>query len=344
MFGPGADRYTSGQESAHAIAKTIPQDLRAALIKKKHLLKYSPFSNFERFSKWKRQLNRALSAQQLAREEYGSLPKTAAVIDLSDPHQLDKFTRFVNNENLYGHRTHNLQSVLNQGGLSAALDSLHRGNLKSYEAGHTQGTHEAMPYTDLSPEDLGSLEQNILVDTPNTGVYDTMAQRLGMTADQVKGNFIRQRYNKIRQFLRSQQDPEAFRRANLAVPKLGPNIFLTRGGVLDTPAYGNASLLFHTNRATPSPYMNLVTDEYIVPPKDVMTPQSVPVRHGYAILPQADIAGFEKTHPKMKYVAQESLPEDLRKQLFKPTHDIKETWERWAPAAFAGKLEMLETR
>jgi hypothetical protein len=201
-----------------------------------------------------------------------------------------------------------------------------------------------MPYQDLAPEHLAQLEKSVLAATPDTSVYDTIAAQTGLTADQVKANFLRQRFNKARQFVRTQENPEAFREANLAVPKLSPNIFVTKGGVLDTPAYGNASLLFHTPHAAPSPYMNLVRDEYIVPPKDVMTPRAVPVRHGYAVLPKADIGQYEKTHPEMRYVAQEELPEDLRSRLFKPTHDIKETWERWLPAATQGNLRVLETR
>jgi len=343
-YGKPAKEYAANLKALQLRSASIPEDLRAALIEKKRVLKHTPFDyKATRYKTFKRDLDKALGGTRLNRKEF--IPeKTAAVVDLADPEQLAAFTQFANRGDTYGHRTHNLDEVMRSGHLSSALDSLRHGKLRSYEAGSEQGTHTPVPYVDLSPEHMALLEHSILSRAPETSAYDTVAAATGTSPDQVKANFTRQAYGKIHDFVSKQDDPEGFRLRNLAIPKLSPNIFVTKGGVLDTPSYGDAALLFRSHTATPSPYMNLVTDEHIIGPKGVFDPRRAPIRAGYAMLPEAQIGAYEKKFPGMKYVAQEQIPDALHKQLFKPVHSVKETWQRWLPAAMSGDLSVRETR
>jgi len=343
-YGAPAAAYAANLKQKQLLSERVPDSLRQQLIEKKRVLRNTPFDyKSKRYKAFKRDLEAALGGIRLNRSQFQP-EKTAEIIDLNDPAQLETFRQFANRKDIYGHRTHNLDAVLESGHLSSAIDALHSGKLKSYEAGSEQGTHAPMPYTDLSPEHLALLEKAILTPTPNTSAYDEIAKATTTTPDVVKANFIRQRYGKIKGFTQAQPDPEGFRLSNLAIPKLSPNIFVTQGGVMDTPSYGDAALLFKSHSAKPSPYMNLVTDERVIGPKSPFDPRRAPIGHGYTLLPQAQIGNYEKKFPTMKYVAQESLPEDLRSQLFKPVHSVKETWERWLPAAMSGDLSVRETR
>jgi hypothetical protein len=269
-------------------AAAIPPELRKKLIERKRVLKHTPFdAGHARYKAFKRKLDKALGipAEEIRLKrrplETPEVPKTAAIANLQDPEELRALREFVNAPDMYGHTTHNIESVLDRGALISALQALREGKLKSYERGSEQGSHTEVPYSDLSPEHLQHLEQSILTRAPDVNAYGRIADATGKSVDEIKMDFIRQNYDKIHDFVNAQPDPETFRQAYLSVPKLGPSIFVNKGGIMDTDAYGDTSVLFRTPHAVPSPHMNLVPDEHIIPQINPFESREVPLQGSY---------------------------------------------------------------
>jgi hypothetical protein len=167
-----------------------------------------------------------------------------------------------------------------------------------------------------------------------------------MSADATKRNFIRQNFERIKTFLDNHPNAEDFRLRYLSIPKLGPSIFATKGGLLDTPAYGDSSILFKAKEGdiVPSPHMNFVTNEYILPQIKPFESRSIPLSGNYVLAPKEKVMSLEAAHPEYSYVASEDLPEDLRKTLYKPPHDYAQPFTRWVPNLIEGNFNPFETR
>jgi hypothetical protein len=345
-YGEPGKQYKDTLRTQKRRATQLPEDLRQQLVTKKHLLRHTPLDfGARRYKAWKRQLSAALGGDfRLDRAEVDALKKIGTIIDLSNEQQLDKFQRFTNYKDMYGHRTHNLNSVLERQGLISALEALKRGKLKSYEAGSSIGTHEKVEYNNLSPAQLKKIEDSMLEEEPDTSVFEDIAEETGRSKDAIKADFLRQDFNKIKRFLRAQDDPEEFRKDNFSVSKLGPNIFVTKGGILDAPSYGDSAVLLRSRTAKKSPFLNLVTDEYIVPSKAVFEPRKLNIGSGYVLTSKKKINTLNKNHPNVKFVATESLPKSLKEKLLKPKRSLKEVWQRWIPSALSGDLSIGQTK
>lgn len=339
-LGPGALEHASKLRAGIAATAALPDETRQSIIKKKHQLKKSPLSRGgSRYYNWKAELAKATGTYSPRTH----LEKLSTLVDLSDQTQLSKFRQFTKYKDMYGHSTHNLDSILEGQGLMSALEALKRGKLRSYESGASQGTHATVEHNNLSNASLSKIEKAMLVAAPDTDIFSDLAETSGRSADAIKADFIRQRFSKIRTFLQEQDDPEEFRKDHFSISKLGPNIFVTKGGLLDTESYGDSAVLLRSRTAKKSPFMNLVTDEYIVPSKAVFEPRKLRIGSGYVLAPKVKIKALNTAHPDVKFVAKEDIPDDIKDTLYKPTHSLKEVWERWVPKALAGELSVRQT-
>ena len=84
-------------------------------------------------------------------------------------------------------------------------------------------------------------------------------------------------------------------------------------------------------------------DEFIVPAKDVFEPRKLRIGSGYVLAPKAKIKALDAAHPKVKFVATEDIPDDIKDKLYKPTHSLKEVWQRWIPSALSGDISVRQT-
>lgn len=345
-YGAPGKEYVKTLKAKKSLSRTLPDDLRERLVAKKSLLKNTPLDfNHKRYKAWKRGLDAALGGDyRLTRDEVSALKKVGTVIDLKDEEQLEKFRRFTKYKDMYGHRTHNIDSVLENQGLFSALEALKRGKLKSYEAGSSVGTHQVVEHNNLSSKDLSKIEKAMLTADPDKSVFEDIAESLGRTEDAVTADFLRQDFGKIKDFLQKQEDPEEFRKDHFSISKLGPNIFVTKGGILDTDAYGDSAVLLRSRTAKKSPFANFVTDEYIIPSKRVFEPRKLRIGSGYVLAPKSELKKYDAAHPLVKFVATEDIPDDIKEDIYKPTHSLKETWQRWVPAALSGELSVKQTR
>ena len=341
---PGKD-YKATLDAKLQISKSLSEDMRKKLVAKKFLLKKTPFDfKQKRYKAWKRDLDAALGGgYRLDRKEVEALKKLGTVVNLDDEKQLDKFRRFTGYKDMYGHRTHNLDSVLEGKGLMSALEALKRGKLRSFEAGSSVGTHAKVQYNDLNKAQLKKIEGAMFSGTPDASVFEDVAATTGRSEDAVKADFLRQDFGKIKGFLKEQDDPEEFRKDHFSISKLGPNIFVTKGGILDEDSYGDSAILARSRTAKKSPFMNLLTDEFIVPGKDVFEPRKLRIGSGYVLAPKAKIKALDEAHPHVKFVAREDIPDDINDKLYKPTHSAKEVWQRWVPSIFSGELSVRQT-
>jgi hypothetical protein len=274
------------------------------------------------------------------REFAEELVKIASILDVSTPEGADTLKRFASRKDVYGHRTNNADAVLSAGAIAPALKTLGRGSLKSYEAGIGAG-HSSVTVNPLSKEHLDRIQSSLLKSSPDHSVVKDVARETGMSRDDVMKGFLGTRQSSIRRFLGSEvSDPEEFRRKNLSVSKLSPHVFVTKGGILDAPKYGDVSILVRSRSAAPSPFTNFISSEHVVSPVKPLKFRDVKVRSGIVIAPRERVDELQGKYPDYKYVVEEDIPDDVKKDVFLPNRDIREIKRRWIPSLLGGNISL----
>jgi hypothetical protein len=341
--GPSAKAYVKTLNRKLQGASKLDASTRDALLHKKWILKHTPFDiKGTRYKAWKRDIDKALGGGVRLRRE--PLAKTAAILDLSDPQEQRKFLEYLQRSDVYGHRTKYIDSVLEEQRLYSALEALKRGKLKGYEKGLLVGSHENVIPQRLSQADVDLLSMELLKETPNTAIVKSVADKYNTDENTIKREFLKSRYGQIKAWLKGQKDPEQARIDTVSVPKLGPHIFVTRGGLLDTNGYGEYGVLLRSRIAKPSPFLNLINKEHTISPKGIMEPRSVALRNNYVIAPNVELARLNKLNPNLRYIGAENIPAHVRAKLMLPLLSLKEIPNRLIPLAFSGDLNVIPTR
>lgn len=332
-YGEDAEDYVSLQRKKTKTTSNIPEGLRQKIIQKKNTLKHTPFDfKGKRYKKFKRELEDATGGViRLERQAHDDLLKQAGLVDLSSKPERERFERFINRKDVYGHRTNHIDSVAADRHLLSALDALRSNKLKSYEAGVSAGDHQKIQSLSLTPNQIKELRSTLLQPVPDLTTLKELAKEKDVNTDDIKREYLRNDFHKIKKFLNTLPNGEAFRKKHLSIPKLGPNIFLTRGGVLDQEGYGDSAVLVRNLTATKSPFMNLLTGEHIVKPKRVLTPRKVPLGKGYVLAPSTKAKDLSKNHPDLNIIDLDKMPKSLKDKTFKPTRSYKEIPSRWLP-------------
>lgn len=336
VLGHGADSeaFSKQIDERQQAAAALPEDIRQAIVDRKRYFRHTAFDpGKKRYTSFKQHLDFALTPHPsvlLQRD------KVARILGAADP----ELTKYLQGDDLFGHRTTAADSVLNDGRILAGLTAFQDGKLKDYESGDFAGHRTPLAAPDLSPEELKALEGHLLSAAPNHAAVKAMAAQHGGTEATLTAALLKGRGDATRRFLRTQADPEAFRKEHLAIPKLGPSIFLTHGGLLNTDSYGDTGFLLHTNRAKSSPYANLIPGEHIIQPKSALGRNSVSIRNALVVAPRHKIDALNTAHPEYRYVAMEDLPDEKKLPLYSP----KEMLTRWAPHIAKGDFSIQQTR
>lgn len=351
-YGSEADRLAGQLKKKEQAAAALPKDVKGALVEKKMMLKHTPFDiKGKRYKAWKRDLDKALGGGEvirLKREAHpdlvADLQKAAAVLNLKKEDDLNKFQKFVQRDDVYGHRTPHAESVLGSGKIMSAMEALQKGKVKSVETGWGVGARKDISTDNkLSNTQIKGLEEALLAPQSSKVDYDK-ASDISMEADldynEMMAEFLRRKKSAVKKHLGTVDNPEQFRRDHLSLPKLGPNIFVTKGGIMDEPKYGDVSLLVRSRTATQSPFANTLTDEHIIEPKKPGDPRSLNVRSGFVIAPTKKIQQLSRKYPGFKYVKEEQIPDEIKKTLYKPTRSAKEVVTRLVPKFLSGELRL----
>jgi hypothetical protein len=184
----------------------------------------------------------------------------------------------------------------------------------------------------------------LLKETPNTDIVKSVADKYQTDENTIKREFLKSRYGQIKNWVHGRKDPEKARLDTVSVPKLSPNIFVTRGGLLDTPHYGEYGVLLRSRTAKPSPYLNLINKEHVIPSKGVMDPRSVKLRNNYVVAPNEQLARLNKINPNLRYIGASDIPDNVKEKLMMPVRSISEIWNRLIPQAVSGDLSVQQTR
>jgi len=349
-YGPEADKLSLQLKKKEQVAAELPPEVKRTLVEKKMLLKHTPFDvKGKRYKAWKRDLDKALGGEviRLKRKPHPdlitALEKQGAVVDLNDPSSLKKFKQFAKRQDVYGHRTPHAESVLEGGQIISAMEALKKGKIKSVETGRgVGGRKEISTAPSLSKDQLNKLQNALLVSSSSEVDEDAAADvavESQMDYHQMMGEFLKRRHGAVKKHLgQLGDDGEKFRRKHLSIPKLGPNIFITKGGVMDEPRYGDVSMLVRSRTAKQSPFANVLTNEHIVEPRRPMEPRSINVRSGFVIAPKDRVKALNKEFPDFQYVQEEQIPDELRKDIFVPTRSAREVATRILPKILKGEL------
>jgi len=351
-FGEPAKQFTAQRKAMKQVADQIPEETKQNIVAKKMLMKHTPFDigkKGKRYKAWKKDLNRALNPLggtiELGRKPAPpELAKVGEVIPVNTPEGAQQLEQFAKRRDVYGHRTHHADVILDKGKIMSATSALKQGQLKSFEAGFGGG-HKEVTHGDVMTKDqLDRLQAAVLQQNPNEDAVGAVIDESGYGANYhgAMQEFIRRRKTPIKQFLQSGavEDPDKFRRRHLSVPKMSPHVFVTKNGVLDAPQYGDVSMLVRTHRAKPSPFTNLISREHVVTPLRPMEERKVNVKSGIIIAKRERVEELNKKHPNYRYVVEEDIPEGVRDQVFLPTRSVGEIGRRWLPAILRGEAKL----
>jgi len=122
--------------------------------------------------------------------------------------------------------------------------------------------------------------------------------------------------------------------------RLRDEVFVTRRGLLSDDSYGDTAILAMNRTAKRSPYLNLITDEAVVEPASSGKARKLSIGKGYVLAPQEKVQKYEESHPGYQYLVQETLPESIKKQLYKPVRSASEVVTRIVPELFTGNLKV----
>lgn len=265
--------------------------------------------------------------------------KTARILNMEDKRDLRRLNKLVSQRNLYGHSSHNPDDIIKDGRIISALRALKEDKLKSYESGTHLGTHSAPEkLPPLSKEHTATLDAALLVDRPNQKEVSAVAEELGYSVDKLRQAYLTQNFDKVDTFLKRTKKDDAFRSQHFGVAKLGPNIFLTKGGIMDTDAYGDTGFLLTTDKAVRSPFSNILTGESIVPPTRGLQAPALSLRGGVVLAPGEKIKAFEEANPTLTYVDRDKVPRHIKAKILKPPRSMWELPKRVWPTAIQGKL------
>ena len=272
------------------------------------------------------------------------ISKIGAVVDLNDQASMKKFKSFAKRKDVYGHRTPHAESVLDGGKIISAMEALRRGKIKSVEIGRGVGNRKSLDLSNkLSKDHLNKL-QNALLVSPGKVDDDALtdvAVDAGVEYHQMMGEFLKRRHGAVKRHLGELGDgAEKFRRKHLSIPKLGPNIFVTKGGVMNEPRYGDVSMLVMSRSAKKSPFANVLTNEHIIEARKPMDPRSINVRSGFVIAPSKRVDELNKKYPDYQFVREEQIPDSMKKDIYLPTRSAREITTRVLPALFKGELRL----
>lgn len=341
-YGAPAQRYVGALKHTIQNAGELPDDVRQAIVARKHVLRNTPFDIGKyRYKAFKRELEQTLSDGQmkpLKRISMEEAEKTARILDVQNPDDAAHLESFLSNPNLYGHRTTNAESVLSSGKVMPGLEALRRGLLKDYESGFMPGLRSEFKLPELSPDQLRRLSAATLqAQGPDTAMIQSIAKETGSDPLSLKGALIRHRTKDVNQFLETLGDKgEDWRVNHLRIPKLSPNIFLTKGGLIGDKGYGDVGFLMHTDKAQTSPYLTLVNQEAVVAPKSGLRMQTLNARKGLVVAPQERLQELEAAHPDYTYVPESALP----KERLMPAISAGELGRRVLPQLAEGTLRV----
>lgn len=154
-----------GKTQRDALAKAVSSltdEQRQAIVKKKVDLEGAWFFKDRRYKAFKRDVDQQLGLPKFKRD------KVAAVAD-------DNHISRLGRADVFGHRTHNLEPILESQALLSAVDLARQGKLKSYEtAGLVRGRSNELP------EKLRSevfITKGLLPSTSSYGRYGIMFQK-----------------------------------------------------------------------------------------------------------------------------------------------------------------------
>lgn len=292
--------FVRAMRDRKATAQKLPDDVRAALIARKNLLKHTPFDpGGVRYKHFKGRLDAALEGKDAPthskRQPLEQTQKTARVLDPSQEADAAELSAFLSHPELVGHRTPHAESVLETGKVMSGLEALRRGKLKSYESGYLPGLRGTIDVPSLSKSQLAELEAAWLKEQPD---YDKI-DALGYSRDALKGALIRDRFSKADKHVR--QLGEAWRKDHLRIPKLSPHVFVTRGGLLDEEGYGDVGILAHDRRARTSPFLTLITNEAVLSPSSGLRTRTLDVTKGLVVGSEDRIKQLQKKYPDYTY-------------------------------------------
>ena len=317
-YGPDASRFLEQRRKLMQATSTLDPELKSQLIERKRVLRNTPFDlGKRRYSGFKRDLDSALLGEevlQLKRKplEPVGIDKVARILDISNPEDKKRLDAYLGAKNLHGHRTPHAEKLLETGKVMSGLEALQRGHLQDYEHGYLPGIRSSFKLPELSTAQLQTLSKALLRETPDTTTLKRLGTETGASPAELRGALLRHRKSEIDAFLSAHPDSEDWRMANLRIPKLSPNVFLTAKGVVGDKGYGDVGMLFRTDRAKASPYVTLIENEAILGPKKGLQMQNLDIKRGLVFGSLDRIKMLEQKHPQYTYVDEAAVPESVR--------------------------------
>ncbi len=333
--GEHAAQFAKALKERQATADALPEDVRNALVERKRVLKHTPFDiGGKRYKAFKRELNRELTGGKDVELRRRPLEeKTARVLDPANEKDNAELEAFLANPALHGHRTPHAEQVLSTGKLMSGLEALRRGHLTTYESGYIPGMRSKFEIPKLSKTQLDTLTKAWLKETPDYAAIDA----LGHPRDALKGALVRDRFSAVDRYLRQTPDGEEWRKEHLRIPKLSPHVFLTEGGLLKNPGYGDVGILAHTPKAETSPFLTLINRESILAPSSGLRSRGIDPKKGLVVSNPARIKELEAQFPEYTYVPEEAVY--ARGLGYENTRSLDELARRVVPRMLDGTLD-----
>ncbi len=334
-YGEQGQKFLDVIQRRGAAARTLPPDVAAALIRRKALLRATPFDvNKLRYDSLKKDINRALEGGT-----YTTLhrDKIARVLNMSDKKDKEQLDALLAHKDVYGHRTAHADTVLSSGKLMSGLQALSKGKLQGYESGFLPGLRGNLDVPKLTKQQLDTLSTAWLKDKPDYKAVDS----LGHPRDALKGALIQQRLRDVNRHLdrMAPDEAESWRREHLRISKLSPHIFLTGQGLTADKGYGDVGFLFKDKRPTSSPFVTLIQNEAVLSPSKSLHMRDVNLRKALVVAPRSKIDELSAKHPGYDYVDEEALRE--RGKLLS-TYDVAGAAKRLRGHATDGTLRVLQ--
>ena len=335
-YGDNAKKFVAANKLRTQRARELPPDVAAALIRKKALLRSTPFDiKKTRYNAFKVDLERALEGTDTPTRIHRE--KIARILNMSSADDKKQLDDLLSAPDVYGHRTAHADAVLGSGRLMSGLEALSKGKLQSYEAGFVPGLRGELKVPKLKKEQLDRLAKAWLRDTPNYAAVDSISP----SRDALKGVLIQKRLRDVNKFLdtKSPDEAEAWRREHLRISKLSPHIFLTQGGLTKDPGYGDTGILFRSKKPTTSPFLTLIQNESVLSPTKSLHMRGVNVRNAVIVAADDKLHELEKKHPGYTYVAESEL---AKRDKLLDTYHVGSAVKRLVPHVLDGTFKVLQ--
>ena len=334
-YGDRGREFLDVQRRREEVARALPPEVAAAIIRRKALVRATPFDiNKQRYRYLKKDINRALEGgtyTELHRE------KIARILNMSSAEDKKKLDDLLSAPDVYGHRTAHADAVLGSGRLMSGLEALSKGKLQNYESGFAPGRRGEFEVPKLKKEQLDRLAKAWLRDTPNYAAVDAISP----SRDALKGVLIQKRLRDVNKFLdtKSPDEAEAWRREHLRISKLSPHIFLTQGGLTKDPGYGDTGILFRSKKPTTSPFLTLIQNESVLSPTKSLHMRGVNVRNAVIVAADDKLHELEKKHPGYTYVSESEL---AKRDKLLDTYHVGSAVKRLVPHVLDGTFKVLQ--